>query len=296
MGRFRIAWVLLLGGLGHAQSQPSPEVGPDVRLEVRTRGNQSIFRIGEIIPLELRFSSTVESKYLLEMRTADRSGRISADTYAVEPRSGWRDSLGDYFRTGAFMAGGIGPVDRMLTADPITIAADLNEWVRFDRPGQYRVAVTSRRVTIPNLRRYELKPDGSVGLSGNAPLAVVSNPVLLTVIAPPPEWQQTTLRAALAELGEPVSAPPGAYTPARRDAIRVLRFLGTAEAAHELAQRIYDPICVYGDCELGLAGFHARKLALEELSKELRESGRFQDTRWSHVMSVLATPEDVGGR
>jgi hypothetical protein len=116
------------------------------------------------------------------------------------------------------------------------------------------------------------------------------------VIAPPPEWQQTKLRAALAELRAPISVPPGANTPGRRDAIRVLRFLGTAEAVHELAQRIYDPICGYGDCELGLAGFQARKLALEELSKELRESGRSQDIRWSHLISVLAKPEDVSDK
>jgi hypothetical protein len=98
----------------------------------------------------------------------------------------------------------------------------------------------------------------------------VSNPVLLTIVAPTPDWQHETLDDALAVLSQSyeISALLGLPSPrGRREALRVLRFLGTAEAARELAHLIDDRDCGNGDCLLGLAGSPARKVALEELSK-----------------------------
>jgi len=83
-----------------ALCQPQAPV-PDVQLEVRTLNNQRTFRIGEIIPLELRFTSTVENQYRLDTRNGDRSGRLNSETYTAEPRSGWQDPLDLFYRTGS---------------------------------------------------------------------------------------------------------------------------------------------------------------------------------------------------
>ena len=48
----------------------------DVRLEVRTRDGQKTFYIGQIIPIELRFSSNTPGTYQLDMAKYDRSGRM----------------------------------------------------------------------------------------------------------------------------------------------------------------------------------------------------------------------------
>jgi hypothetical protein len=283
MGCFRIASVLLLGGLGSAQSQPSPEINPDIRLELRTRGNQQTFRIGEIIPLELRFSSIVENKYRLDTRSGDLTGRVDMERYAVEPHSGWCDPLDPYFRIAEIIEGGSESI-RVLTADSFLVATDLNEWVRFDQPGQYRVTVTSWRVFAS---------------SRHSPLAIVSDPVLLTIVAPTPEWQQTTLSDVITTLAQSlvsrlVGLPNNPQD--RREAIRVLRFLGTAGAARELAQLIDDTYCGNEDCLLGLAGSPVRKVAFDELSKVLPHSRHAHEIRWAHLMSFLATPEDEGYR
>jgi hypothetical protein len=115
--------------------------------------------------------------------------------------------------------------------------------------------------------------------------------VLLNIVAATPEWQEETLRQALAVLAK--SAPvrphqPRALDPAW-DAIRTLRFLGTAAAAREMAHRVNDP-----DCVLGLAGSPAREAALDEMNKLLRDSVIAEDGRIRILMSVLATPNGPG--
>lgn len=88
-----------------AQAQSgTPPATPGVRLEVRTRGDQRTFRIGEIIPLELRFSSTIENRYRFDTQYGYRTDGQGPgiETFAVEPRSGWQDPLDLYYRTGIF--------------------------------------------------------------------------------------------------------------------------------------------------------------------------------------------------
>jgi hypothetical protein len=271
---------LLLFQVAHwtVQAQSgAPPATPGVRLEVRTRSDQRTFRIGEIIPLELRFSSTIENKYQLETRNSDRSGRLDTETYSVEPRSGWQDPLDLYYRTAVFIGGGLGTM-RWLSTESVPITADLNEWVRFDQPGDYRLTVKSRRVR-------------DVAMGSDHP-AVRSNEVLLNIVAATPEWQEETLRQSLAVLAKSTPVRPhqaGAPDPAR-DAIRTLRFLGTAAAAREMAHCVSDR-----DCELGLAGTPVREAALDEMNKLIRDSVIAEDDRIRILMSVLATPNGPGG-
>ena len=67
------------------------------------------------------------------------------------------------------------------------IAADLNEWIRFDQPGEYRVTVRSRRVRMPGMA---------------TPVALVSNELALTITAASPEWQKQTFDQAVVGLEE----------------------------------------------------------------------------------------------
>jgi hypothetical protein len=284
---FAVGLMLFQEGHWPAQAQSGAVLAtPGIRLEVRARSDQRTFRIGEIIPLELRFSSTIGDKYRLSTQHGDRSGRNNMDTYAVEPRSGWQDPLDLYYRTGVFIGGGIGGI-AWLSAESILITADLNEWVRFDQPGDYRLTVKSRRVRDDGMRSDQL--------------VVESNEVLLHIIAATPEWQEETLREALAVLAK--SAPvrphqPGTLDPAW-DAVRTIRFLGTAAAAREMAHRVERdvPFRSAGDeeCLLGLAASPAREAALDEMNKLLPSSSIAEDAHIKILMSVLATPSGPGG-
>jgi hypothetical protein len=90
-------------------SAHSQSTDANVKLAIHTRGDQSTFRIGEVIPLELSFSSTTPDKYRIDMASYDRSGRLNADRFLVEPSSGWDDPLNLYIRSyGVWFGGGQG--------------------------------------------------------------------------------------------------------------------------------------------------------------------------------------------
>jgi hypothetical protein len=188
----------------HAQS-PDPK---GVKLTVRTKGDQTIFHIGELIPLELSFTSAPENNYQINTASYDRSGRLGVESYQVEPNTGWDDPLALYFQSyGGLSGGGLSGFQK-LSEQPAVIHRALNEWVRFNQPGRYRVVVTSSRVS-----------------------RVGSESLWLTIIPATPEWQAATLEDALSR---EKNASPGP------EAIAMLRYLGTPAAAREMARRLND--------------------------------------------------------
>ena len=94
-----------------------------------------------------------------------------------------------------------GPV--VLSEKPFTFERVLNEWVRFRRPGTYRVYVLSRRV-----RR-----------AAN-PIELVSNILTIDIRPAPADW----VAAQIAARGG--------------NALLQLRFLGSPEAGKELVRRL----------------------------------------------------------
>ena len=63
------------------QSVPVPSLDP--QLTVTIRNNQSSFHIGEIISLDLAFTSSSPNTYQLDTATYDRSGRLGEDLDSV---------------------------------------------------------------------------------------------------------------------------------------------------------------------------------------------------------------------
>lgn len=267
-----LALILFLPPPGALRAQlRAPESAPGGTLEVHTSGDQRIFRIGERIPLLVMFTG---SSGQVDMRNYDRSGRLDIETYLVEPHSGWRDPLELYYHSGGSIWGGISATPKSLSSDPIVFPADLNEWVRFDRPGEYRLTVTSRR-----LLDFARPPNWT---------AVTSKAVPLTIVEATPEWQAQTLRKAVDVLATTplISSRPRVNTTgSRRDALKTLRFLGTPEAARELARCVPDE-----DCVLGLAGSPSRQAALDAINERLKSSAA-RDTTIDFLMSFLASPD-----
>jgi hypothetical protein len=262
--------------------QSNQEAASYVKLVARTRDGQTTFHIGEVIPLELSFTSSAEKKYQLDMATYDRSGRLREESFAVEPRTGWVDPLDLYFRAwGGFMGGG-GRGIQVLSAKPMVVYEELNEWVRFEKPGEYRVTVRSSRASTLD------SP-----FSGNGAPAV-SNELRLTIVAATPAWQQQTLQQAVAGLDAPLPADwpihPG-QPDSHRDASKALRYLGTAAGAREMAHRTQ-----YTDFRMGLAGSPAREAGLDEMKKLLRDPNAAIDIEFLNIMSVLALPDGPGQR
>lgn len=227
-----------------------------VGFTVRLKGGQTRFHPGEVIALELAFSSSLPGIYQLDNATYDRSGRLAIDDFHLDPEDGTADPLEDYFDSGlfGFMGGGLRAYPE-LEAKPYVVKADLNEWVRFGRPGRYRLYVTSHRVAP--VRRRE---------GDDETTRVTSNAVEFEILPADPAWSKRALAEAVRALGS-----KGAEAD-RRDACVMLRFLDTEAATRELVRRLRGDDSQSG-CEahlnFGLLGTPHRALAVSEMERRL---------------------------
>ena len=132
--RFRI--VLLVASLaGSPLAQSS-----GLMLHAETEANRSQFHMGEAITLNLTFSRSDDSaseNWLVHVIGRDRTvlGFMS-DRFIVSPESGTRDPW-DYRRNQGIVYSGPGGI--YLREKVTNTKVDLNQWVRFERPGFYRV-------------------------------------------------------------------------------------------------------------------------------------------------------------
>jgi len=192
-----------------------------VKFTLRLKDKQTQFRQGEIIRLELSFSSPKAKTFILDNAGYDRSGRLEIDTFVLDHKDGTVDPLYDYFNSGlfVFMGGGLRGMPE-LSDKPEVMTTDLNEWIRFDKPGHYRLYVVSGRVGKKrNLDdRY-----------GNHSSAVVSNIVEFDILPADEKWASQKLNEGLAALVRKDAD--------HRPACRTLRFLGTMAAASEMVKR-----------------------------------------------------------
>ena len=189
--------LVVLGGLWAAPVSaqlPKFRSPSDVQLIAQTQGGQTTFRIGEVIPIDLSFTSTSPQAYEFDTATYDRSGRLNTESFAIEPRNGWDDPLDAYFHSyPCFMGGGLRGSE-ILSARPTVVHLELNEWVRFLTPGHYRLRITSSRVS-------------RIGAPGSVQgLSVTSNEFTLTIIPASKDWKAATLKSAVATLDQPQAA------------------------------------------------------------------------------------------
>jgi hypothetical protein len=195
----------------------------DVSMQLSLKDGQTVFHEGEVIALTVGFSSTAGNKYVLNMSTYDRSGRLDAETFCIEPAVA-RDPLDEYFHSGLWTLVGGGLFgSQVLSATPAFVDVDVNEW-RALPPGHYRVRVTSDRVSG--------QPAPGTFRPG-APVPVVSNIVELDVVAASPDWQRAQFDAAIAAIDA------GATDAAKRRGARTLRFLDSDASVRELARRYW---------------------------------------------------------
>lgn len=246
-----------------------------VSFVIQTRNNQTRFRQGEVISLQLSFSSAQPKKYHLDAATYDRSGRLQIDDFHVDPANGVSDPLYDYFHFQfAFMGGGLTSFPA-LEVKPYLVKADLNEWWRFDRPGKYRLYVTSHRVGTDYFSENE-----------NQSFVVTSNVIELEIVPADPSWSRQTLTAANAILDG-----KNKNSENRRDACRVLRFLGSNEGIQELVRR-FDGSDSESGCnfefDLGLRGTPNRALAVNEMESQVAAPDFAVTMEFLNVLTFLS--------
>lgn len=219
-----------------AQRESAARNPEGVALTIEFAGGQRKFSQGEVMTLVLNFSSSRPGVYRLNPNTRDRSLRMDTDDFHLDSRDGVADPL-----EGALIMslGGLYAFPKGLDNASQQINHDLNEWMRFDRPGRYRLYVTSPRVSTVNRRR-----GGS-----NDPISITSNLIEFVVVPADRVWQRQQLGRAVSLLD---GRGPGSED---QQGCRILHYLGTREAAIELIRRVGNPQeeC-QGQYRLGLRG------------------------------------------
>ena len=206
----------------------------------RARRSSSVFQIGEVIPLELSFTSSTPDKYRLEMATiTTQPAGSTSQSFAVQPSSGWDDPLGFYFDQlhapdfGAEVALSAKRSAIHAAGSPIRARNERAAVVVRRNPGQIsRCGQVRARVEIrgPRLRRSRRRrQDGLERVTANHRARDRGVGKL------------RTLQQALAGLPQRPRRcgrrPEAARTPNGRRS-RPSRYLGTAAAAREMARRL----------------------------------------------------------
>jgi hypothetical protein len=238
-----------------------------VSFTIRFKDNRRQFQQGELMTLELSFASAKPHTFVVDAATYDRSGRLESDRFRVDQPDAVVDPLYDYFHFfEAFVGGGLRSIPE-LTEKPEVINDDLNEWLRFDRPGRYRLYVMSSRVGRKENHAKPLPP-------------VVSNIVEFEIVPADKKWANQQLTQAVTAL-----ANPGADN---RDDCRTLRFLGTKAAVTEMVKRSRGELhgCDY-DFKFGLIGSPHRDFVIEELEKALSAPEQPITATLVHTLTLL---------
>jgi hypothetical protein len=256
------------------------------RLTIATASGKDTFHIGERIPLVLSFTGPKDKRFAIDLASYDRSGRMSEDTFNVEPKSGWADPLAAYFRYGSYMGGLRG--GQSLSSKPVTIKANLNEWVRFNEPGTYILTVTSHRVG-PTSKRMEGFPHDEIDL-------VSANSVKLIIVSPTAEWQDEALSRIVRDLpkNRTGEAKSDELNESQENAYSDLRYLATAAAVRLLAAQLRDDGASESDAYFGIIGLphEEREGALVSMRLLLDQPEFPVDMMFLEAMSWLRMPDE----
>lgn len=261
-----LAGVVIVCGVSWAGAAQGPgDAQVSASLTVTVAGGRSTFVPGELVSLELVFRREGDFDYYFAAGMRDWSGRLETEEFVVTPAEGIEDPLADYLDVVPAGAGGglrdLGPPQ----GSPLTVRVNLNDWVRFARPGTYELVVTSRR-----LRRH----------SGQDAPELRSEPVTLRIEPAPDGWHAQELARAEAAIA---SGDPDEI----RTAITILRHLGTREAGlalvrhYSVAQSRFD---VFG----GLVASPSRAEIVEAMEARL-DTGRSLPQDYTRELAILRT-------
>jgi hypothetical protein len=243
--------------VGHACAQSMPSFDSHVVLKVALASEQREFRIGETIPLQLSFSSAVKNQYQVNMAQYDRSGRMPYEQFNLSPAEGSVDPLPNVGSMGGLTG------FQFLSTEPWTIKLNLNEWVRFTQPGEYRLVVFSNRVGVRDRSN----------LGGTSAVAARSNEITLKIVKADPAWQKRTFDETVAKLDASHQSNGSEQNDTYKQALQTLRFLGTADATRELVKRMggQDGGRFDHDCMLGILSTPERAVARTALAEALAD-------------------------
>jgi hypothetical protein len=248
-------------------------------LSLQVTNGQSTFHIGERIPLKLTFSSPNDTDYLIAPLVRGRGDEFDCNRFeVVSPAAGWSDPLEMYFKQDLIRTGHGWSWPPLQKSKPVEASLDLNEWIRFDQPGDYTIKVTSFCVSkVQDAERYSL-----------------SKTIKLQIVPATREWQNEKLKSIqpnLDLLDQPAQqAQPGESSQSQwerrgdlfESAKADLKYLATPAAIDEMTYRLRDEKYNFADqCSMGLMGLPPtmRETAIASMNNRIEEPD-FPITQW----------------
>jgi hypothetical protein len=248
-------------------------------LSLQVTNGQSTFHIGERIPLKLTFSSPNDTDYLIAPLVRGRGDEFDCNRFeVVSPAAGWSDPLEMYFKQDLIRTGHGWSWPPLQKSKPVEASFDLNEWIRFDQPGDYTIKVTSFCVSkVQDAERYSL-----------------SKTIKLQIVPATREWQNEKLKSIqpnLDLLDQPTQqAQPGESSQSQwerrgdlfESAKADLKYLATPAAIDEMTYRLRDEKYNFADqCSMGLMGLPPtmRETAIASMNNRIEEPD-FPITQW----------------
>jgi HEAT repeat protein len=209
------ALLIMLAGSALAQA-------PAISVRIETVSGRTQFRMGEAITLKLTFDNPSQERRVIYGIEGGGRGVLGlmSDRFLVSPREGTTDPWSFRLRECCVYSG---PGGMGLGAKQTVTNVDLNEWVRFDGAGRYRVsALFHTGAMLPAIPEQQ-------------PGAINSNQIEIEIIPASPEWLGEQLRQAVAVLDAPAGTGPQAPE-AWGAAQRTLCYLDTPESVREAAR------------------------------------------------------------
>jgi hypothetical protein len=232
----------------------------DLHLRLSFAGGRTQFHLGELIKVQYELTSDTPEKYRSGDIWYDLSDRSRFESFvsdrpadSADPFEGHWDIWETLYHVHVTRRLGSW---KNLTEKPVIEPWDLNDYLRFDRPGKYRIYAVTRHVLT------DWSP-GRDPYAGGPPLA--SNILELEILPDDPAWSSEQLQHALETLTLSVKD-----TRARTSAARTIRFLPTPEALDAMATR-YTGSDREVDTQLlsGLVGYRDRAAAVKRMEVQL---------------------------
>lgn len=187
---------------------------------LQIEGDRSTFHLFETIPIMLEFSSTRPRVYSIELDEFDNAAG-SAQRVEVEPRDAVLRTFGEWGTARGFVCCWS---DRpFLKPQPTILHRELTDFLRFDKPGTYRIYFATQRV-FDHPRSYDD--------FGPSKMVLTSNVVTLTILPDDPDWDSQRLTQTLSKLHD-VTVQAGYAA-----LLKKLEAMGSSTASSELRAKL----------------------------------------------------------
>jgi hypothetical protein len=274
----------------------SSSQGPDdITFTLTTKNGRKMFRMGEAIPVEFHFRSKSENKYELhESFPRERVYYGSPTRFLAEPADDVVDPLGDYIYQFPAAVGSTPPRVWPLGAQNVINEHYVNEWLRFKKPGHYRIVAETNSVTLAGQGPLLETPRKRIPLR--------SNFIEIDIVAAENGWAESQLQLAIDALENANPFPrsvrsqplESGQSPVILEASKVLKFLGTPAAARALV-RFLDRRNV-GEISSGLWASPRRQEVLAAMEQQINEPDFAVDAFWLDRLIWLAAGNAIGPR